>query len=122
MTLPQMSGSPVVTDGGLETDLIYHHGVDLPDFASFPLVEDEKGAALLRAYYDGYVDIARRAGTALQLETPTWRASADWGARLGYTRGRPRPVQPRVGAAPAGDPRPVGTGGVRDQRQPGSAR
>ncbi len=85
MNLPQMSGSPVITDGGLETDLIYHHGVDLPDFASFPLVEDEKGAALLRAYFDGYVDIARRAGAAVQLETPTWRASADWGARLGYT-------------------------------------
>ena len=85
MNLPQMSGSPVITDGGLETDLIYHHGVDLPDFASFPLVEDEKGAALLRAYFDGYVDIARRAGAAVQLETPTWRASADWGTRLGYT-------------------------------------
>ena len=85
MSLPQLSGSPVVTDGGLETDLIYHHGVDLPDFASFPLVGDEKGAALLRGYYDGYVDIARSAGAALQLETPTWRASADWGSRLGYT-------------------------------------
>ena len=86
MNLPQMSGSPVVTDGGLETDLIYHHGVDLPDFASFPLVEDEKGAALLRAYYDGYVDIARRAGAAVQLETPTWRASADWGDPAGLHR------------------------------------
>jgi S-methylmethionine-dependent homocysteine/selenocysteine methylase len=82
--LPQLSGQPVVTDGGLETDLIYHHGVDLPDFAAFPLVDDAGGRELLRAYYRGYVDIAAKAGTALQLDTPTWRANTDWAARLGY--------------------------------------
>jgi S-methylmethionine-dependent homocysteine/selenocysteine methylase len=83
-TLPQLGGRPVVTDGGLETDLIYHHGVELPDFAAFVLVDDERGRDLLRSYYDGYIDVARRAGTAVQLETPTWRASSDWGERLGY--------------------------------------
>jgi homocysteine S-methyltransferase len=83
--LPQLSGQPVVTDGGLETDLIYHHDVDLPDFAAFPLVDDEHGRELLLRYYRDYVDIAKRAGVALQLETPTWRASGDWGDRLGYT-------------------------------------
>ncbi len=82
--LPQMSGHPVVNDGGLETDLIFHHGVDLPDFAAFVLVDDERGRALLEAYYRDYVDIARRAGVAVQLDTPTWRASQDWGDRLGY--------------------------------------
>jgi homocysteine S-methyltransferase len=84
-TLPQLAGRPVVTDGGLETDLIYHHDVDLPDFAAFVLVDDERGQDLLVRYYDDYVDIARRAGTAIQLETPTWRASGDWGERLGYS-------------------------------------
>jgi len=83
--LPQMSGRPVVTDGGLETDLLYHHDVDLPDFAAFPLVDDARGRDLLVRYYEEYVDIARRAGAALQLETPTWRASRDWGDRLGYS-------------------------------------
>jgi S-methylmethionine-dependent homocysteine/selenocysteine methylase len=85
--LPQLDGKPVVTDGGLETDLIFHHGVDLPDFAAFVLVDDERGRELLRGYYADYIEIARRAGAALQLETPTWRASADWGARLGYDAG-----------------------------------
>jgi len=84
-TLPQLSGRPVVTDGGLETDLIYHHGVDLPDFAAFPLVDDERGRELLLRYYGEYVSIAARAGAAVQLETPTWRASSDWGDRLGYS-------------------------------------
>jgi S-methylmethionine-dependent homocysteine/selenocysteine methylase len=83
--LPQLSGLPVVNDGGLETDLIYHRGVDLPDFAAFPLVDLVAGRELLRDYYGEYVEIARRAGTALQLDTPTWRASPDWGDRLGYS-------------------------------------
>jgi homocysteine S-methyltransferase len=73
-----------VTDGGLETDLIFHHGVDLPEFASFPLIEQAQGRELLAQYYDGYADIARRAGVGLMLEAPTWRANPDWGERLGY--------------------------------------
>jgi homocysteine S-methyltransferase len=90
--LPQSSGRPVVTHGGLETDLIYHHGVDLPDFAAFPLVADERGRELLLRYYREYVDIAERAGAALQVETPTWRASSDWGDRLGYSAAELRTV------------------------------
>lgn len=74
-----------VTDGGMETDLIFHHGVDLPCFASFPLLEDAGGRKVLEGYYDGYAEIAARAGAGLVLETPTWRANAEWGARLGYT-------------------------------------
>jgi homocysteine S-methyltransferase len=73
-----------VSDGGLETDLIFHHGVDLPEFASFPLVEDAAGRALLSNYFDGYAEVAREAGAGLILETPTWRANPDWGAKVGY--------------------------------------
>lgn len=75
----------VVTDGGLETDLIYHHGADLPHFAAFPLVMTPDGRQLLTTYYDGYAAIAERADAALLLETPTWRASSEWGALLGYS-------------------------------------
>ncbi len=73
-----------VTDGGLETDLIFHHGLDLPEFASFPLVEDERGRELLTQYYDGYAAVAARAGAGLLLEAPTWRANPDWAAKVGY--------------------------------------
>jgi homocysteine S-methyltransferase len=83
--LPQLAGQPVVNDGGLETDLIYHHGADLPDFAAFPLVDNDRGRSLLLNYYRDYVDIAAKAGAAVQLDTPTWRASGDWGDRLGYS-------------------------------------
>jgi S-methylmethionine-dependent homocysteine/selenocysteine methylase len=72
-----------VSDGGLETDLIFHHGVDLPEFAAYPLLRSDEGRAVLRSYYDGYAAIAERAGAGLRLESPTWRANPDWGAVLG---------------------------------------
>ena len=75
----------MVTDGGLETDMIFHHDVELPHFAAFPLLDSDRGRALLTGYYDGYAAIARRAGAGLVLESPTWRASPGWGARLGYS-------------------------------------
>ena len=73
-----------VTDGGLETDLIFHHGLDLPEFAAFPLVEDEHGREVLTRYYDGYAQIAAKAGVGLTLDAPTWRANPDWAAIVGY--------------------------------------
>ena len=84
-----------VTDGGLETDLIFHAGVDLPEFAAFPLLDQPSGRALLRGYYDGYARIAEAAGAALLLESPTWRASLDWGRLLGYDQ----PALDRVNVA-----------------------
>lgn len=82
----QLPEQPVgwVTDGGLETDLIFHRGLDLPDFASFPLLDSTEGRAVLTDYYRAYAEVAARAGAGLLLETATWRANTDWGARLGY--------------------------------------
>ena len=82
--LPQLHGTKFVTDGGMETDLIFHHGVDLPDFAAFPLLDTADGRGLLARYYDGYATIAQQARAGLMLEAPTWRANPDWGTRLGY--------------------------------------
>jgi homocysteine S-methyltransferase len=50
-----------VTDGGLETDLIFNRGVDLPSFAAFPLLDDADGTDELRRYYADYASIARTA-------------------------------------------------------------
>ena len=84
MALAQLSAPLTVTDGGLETTLVYHHGIDLPDFAAFPLLDTEAGRAALAAYYEPYLDLGRRLGVAVIVDTPTWRANLDWGARLGY--------------------------------------
>jgi S-methylmethionine-dependent homocysteine/selenocysteine methylase len=73
-----------VTDGGIETDLIFHHGVQAPEFAIFPMVEDQSGRELLTHYFEGYAEIAAKAGVGLTLDAPTWRANPDWAAKLGY--------------------------------------
>ena len=84
--LPQLGGRLFLTDGGIETSMIAHEGLDLPEFAVFPLLSTPQGEAALRRYFSAYGEIARRAGAGLVLESATWRASADWGARLGFTR------------------------------------
>ena len=83
--LPQLADRLFLTDGGLETTLVFHQGIELPDFAAFPLLNAPEGAGALRTYYRTYADLAVRFGAGPILESPTWRASADWGARLGYT-------------------------------------
>jgi homocysteine S-methyltransferase len=85
--LPQLSGDVFITDGGMETTLIFHEGIDLPLFAAFDLLKDDEGRAALRAYYASYVELARERGVGIVLDTPTWRASRDWGAQLGYSAG-----------------------------------
>ena len=82
---PLRPGLTYVTDGGLETDLIFHHGVDLPEFAAFPLVRTAQGRRQLEDYFTGYAVTAAAARAGLVLETPTWRASSDWGERLGWS-------------------------------------
>lgn len=70
-------------DGGLETTLIFREGLDLPEFASYVLLRDAAGIEALRRYYRDFLAIARRHGTGFTLDTPTWRANADWGEKLG---------------------------------------
>jgi homocysteine S-methyltransferase len=83
--LPQMGGSIFLTDGGLETTLVFHEGVDLPCFAAFPLLAEEAGRERLRRYFAPYLETARGRGVGFILDTATWRANPDWGAKLGYS-------------------------------------
>ena len=83
--LPQLDGGLYLTDGGLETTLIFHDGLELPDFAAFHLLKAAEGEAALRKYFRTYSDIAKQFASGLVLESATWRANADWGTRLGYT-------------------------------------
>jgi S-methylmethionine-dependent homocysteine/selenocysteine methylase len=85
--LPQRTGTLFLTDGGLETTLIFHDGIDLPCFAAFPLLREPEGREALVRYYERYIAIAKADGLGFILESPTWRASADWGGKLGYSSG-----------------------------------
>src|SRR3954454_20633888 len=86
--LPQLDGDVFLTDGGIETVLIFHEGLDLPLFAAFDLLKDERGTERLRRYYAPYLALARERGLGFALESPTWRASSRWAAALGYDAAR----------------------------------
>lgn len=74
-----------LTDGGMETTLVYHKGIELNHFASFELLNNEHGRQVLREYYQHYIDIAIKNEIDFILETPTWRSHSDWGPVMGYS-------------------------------------
>ena len=84
--LPQLGDRPFLTDGGLETTLIFHDGIELPHFAAFDLLRDADGREALRSAITGPISRPpRRMASASSWTAPTWRASPDWGGKLGYS-------------------------------------
>jgi homocysteine S-methyltransferase len=88
--LPQQRGQMFVTDGGVETHLIFNKGHDFPYFTVFELNDSETGREVMRDYYAPYLEIARRVGQGFVFDTNTWRANPDWGALVGYDAARLR--------------------------------
>jgi S-methylmethionine-dependent homocysteine/selenocysteine methylase len=83
--LPHQTNTLFVTDGGLETTLVFHEQIPLPYFAAFDLLRTARGRATLRNYFRAYCSLALRYRVGFILESPTWRANPDWAQRLGYT-------------------------------------
>ena len=84
--LPQLNGDMFLTDGGLETTLIFKDGYELPNFAAFDLLKNKEGHDKLYKYFSRYAAIARDHDVGFVLESATWRASLDWGEKIGYTK------------------------------------
>lgn len=82
--LPQLGDTLFVTDGGAETTFIFHEGFELPEFAAFHLLHSDTGRAAIERYFDRYLQVAQTHRLGMVLESVTWRASRDWGARIGY--------------------------------------
>lgn len=83
--LPQLNGKPMLTDGGLETTLIFHNGFDLPYFAAFHQLLTQEGRSAIQTYFETYARLAVQQGVGFIMDTPTWRASREWGRKLGYS-------------------------------------
>ena len=82
--LPQNSNHIFLSDGGLETTMMFDDRFDLPFGEVFVLLDSSEGMRALRDYFRRYAGMARAAGFGFVLESPTWRANRDWGARVGY--------------------------------------
>ncbi len=83
---PLFSSPCYLTDGGLETSLIFQQGIDLPFFSALTLLERGSGEHELKSYYQPYLDIALRYQLGFILESPTWRGSSKWGRLLGLSQ------------------------------------
>lgn len=84
-TFPEVNADLMLAYVGMETDLIFNRGVDLPGFASYPLLETTEGCELLEGYLKDMIALGKETGTGVILESPTWVANRDRAAALGYT-------------------------------------
>jgi len=85
-TLPSAgSGEFFVKEGGVETEIMYKLGFELPEFAMFPLLEHPKAVKAMRLMFRTQLDVAAEFGLSFLLTGIEYRASPDWGAKLGYS-------------------------------------
>jgi homocysteine S-methyltransferase len=83
--LPQLDGELFLTDAGLETDLIFNHGIEIREFAAHTLLEETSGRAALAAYLRGFLALADEMDTGFILDSQTWKAHRHWAGDLGQT-------------------------------------
>jgi homocysteine S-methyltransferase len=83
--LPQLSSDVFLTDAGVETDLIFNHGIAIREFASFTLLATPEGRAALTRYFEGFLDLAKERNVGFILDSATWKAHAHWASSLGMT-------------------------------------
>ncbi len=82
--LPQLGKRIFLTDGGMETTLIFLQGIELPEFAAITLMDNPGGLQIAKEYYQTYLQIAQRYKRGFILESVTWRGSSDWAKPLGH--------------------------------------
>ncbi len=78
-------GELFLTEGGIETEIMYKHGFELPEFAMFPLLENPKAVTAIRDMFRSQLDVAAEFSMSMMLTGVDYRASPDWGAKLGYS-------------------------------------
>lgn len=83
--LPQLGGDLFLTDAGLETDLIFNHGIEIREFAAHTLLPEAGGRTALERYFEGFLNLARETGAGFVLDTTTWKAHRHWAADLGQS-------------------------------------
>lgn len=80
--LPQTEGGIFLTDAGLETDLIFNHGIEIREFAAHTLLESPEGRFELTQYFRGFLALAERHNVGFVFDSPTWKAHSHWSEAL----------------------------------------
>jgi len=83
--LPQLAGGLFLSDGGIETDLIFNHGIEIPEFAAHTLLPRADGRAAMADYFRDFLSLARQHNAGFILDSQTWKAHPHWAQELGAT-------------------------------------
>lgn len=87
---PRLDGRIYLTEGGVETEILYKWGFELPEFAMFPLLDEPEAMSVIRAMYDRYFQAAEAHDAGLLIAGTDYRASPDWGTKIGCSEARLR--------------------------------
>jgi S-methylmethionine-dependent homocysteine/selenocysteine methylase len=92
VTTPLLSGELHLTDAGLETDLIFNHGIEIREFAAHTLLSDPKGREAMASYFRAFLSLAQEREVGYILDSQTWKAHMHWADVLGATEDELRKV------------------------------
>ena len=93
---PRLDNKFYLTEGGSETEIMYKWGFELPEFEMYPLLDNPQADEIIRNMFRRYFEVAAQHDTGMLLNGHDYRASPDWGAKLGYSPEALRNMQHRV--------------------------
>ena len=93
---PRLENKFYLTEGGTETEILYKWGFELPEFAMFPLLDNPEADRVIRDMYRRYFEVAAEHNTGMLIVGHDYRASPDWGEKLGYSAEGLREMQQRT--------------------------
>lgn len=82
-TFPPSNSDLFLAYVGMETDLIFNQGVDLPGFASYPLLKTTEGRELLKGYLKDLIALGKKRVLASFLKARHGVQTETEGLRLG---------------------------------------
>ena len=93
---PRLENKFYLTEGGTETEIMYKWGFELPEFAMYPLLDNPEADEIIRSMFRRYFEVAAVHNTGMLLNGHDYRASPDWGEKLGYSAEGLREMQRRT--------------------------
>ncbi len=81
--LPQLSGELFLMDAGIETDLIFNQGIEIPEFAAHTLLAETVSREAVASYFREFLALARSRDVGFVIDSQTWKAHTHWARDLG---------------------------------------
>ena len=72
----QREGELYLTEGGVETELMYKWGFDLPHFSTFALFDNREAMSAIHGIFHRYLDIAAKYGLSALISGLDYRAGS----------------------------------------------